>query len=81
MSKDSKTPTIFSGFISRFVLLLVSLSVVGIATAQPNQSALPRQLAWTAYNLGTTGYNQAVGIGAMLREKYGVTLRLSLIHI
>ena len=76
MSKDSKTPTIFSGFISRFVLFLVSLSVVGIATAQPNQSALPRQLAWTAYNLGTTGYNQAVGIGAMLREKYGVTLRV-----
>ena len=76
LSKDSKTPTIFSGFISRFVLLLVSLSVAGIATAQPNQSALPRQLAWTAYNLGTTGYNQAVGIGAMLREKYGVTLRV-----
>ena len=75
-SKDSKTPTIFSGFISRFVLLLVSLSVAGIATAQPNQSALPRQIAWTAYNLGTTGYNQAVGIGAMLREKYGVTLRV-----
>ena len=76
MSKDSKTPTIFSGFISRFVLLLVSLLVAGIATAQPNQSALPRQIAWTAYNLGTTGYNQAVGIGAMLREKYGVTLRV-----
>ena len=75
-SKDSKTPTIFSGFISRFVLLLVSLSVAGIATAQSNQSALPRQIAWTAYNLGTTGYNQAVGIGAMLREKYGVTLRV-----
>jgi len=75
-SNDYKAPTIFSGFISRFVLLLVSLSVAGIATAQPNQSALPRQLAWTAYNLGTTGYNQAVGIGAMLREKYGVTLRV-----
>ena len=75
-SKDSKTPTIFSGFISRFILLLASLSIAGIAAAQPNQSALPRQLAWTAYNLGTTGYNQAVGIGAMLREKYGVTLRV-----
>ena len=76
LSKDSKTPTIFSGFISRFVWLLVSLSVASIATAQPSQSALPRQIAWTAYNLGTTGYNQAVGIGAMLREKYGVTLRV-----
>jgi TRAP transporter TAXI family solute receptor len=33
-------------------------------------------MAWSAYNLGTTGYNQAVAIGAMLREKYNVTLRV-----
>ena len=33
-------------------------------------------MAWTAYNLGSTGYNQAVAIGAMLREKYDVTLRV-----
>ena len=33
-------------------------------------------MAWTAYNLGSTGYNQAVAIGAMLREKFGVTLRV-----
>jgi TRAP transporter TAXI family solute receptor len=33
-------------------------------------------MAWTAYNLGSTGYNQAVAIGAMLRDKYNVTLRV-----
>lgn len=37
---------------------------------------LPRTMAWSAYNLGTTGYNQAVGIGKMLRQRYGVTLRV-----
>ena len=42
-------------------------------TAQPE---LPRQMAWTAYNLGTTGYNQAVAIGAMLRDRYNITLRV-----
>ena len=37
---------------------------------------LPRTMAWSAYNLGTTGYNQAVGIGQMLRRREGVTLRV-----
>ncbi|MDP2379285.1 MAG: hypothetical protein Q8M35_02145, partial [Pseudohongiella sp.] len=45
-------------------------------TAQSDQPQLPAQMAWTAYNLGTTGYNQSVAIGAMLREKYNVTLRV-----
>ena len=80
MSKYLKTSTVSAGFIFRFILLLVSLSVAGNAIAQSNRLAyganLPRQIAWTAYNLGCTGYNQAVGIGAMLREKYGVTLRV-----
>lgn len=37
---------------------------------------LPQQMAWTAYNVGTTGYSQAVAIGAMLREQYDITLRV-----
>ncbi len=56
--------------------LLVVLAATGTALAQPGQVELPRQMAWTAYNLGSTGYNQAVAIGAMLRDKYNVTLRV-----
>ena len=59
-----------------FVSLLVSVSLTNAATAQPSEPELPRQMAWTAYNLGSTGYNQAVAIGAMLRDKYNVTLRV-----
>lgn len=44
--------------------------------AQSGQPELPRQIAWTAYNLGTTGYNQSVAIGAMLRDQYNITLRV-----
>jgi uncharacterized protein len=44
--------------------------------AQPDAVPLPRTLAWTAYNLGTTGYNQSVAIGNVLRNRYGVTLRV-----
>jgi TRAP transporter TAXI family solute receptor len=39
-------------------------------------SALPRAMAWSAYNLGSTGYNQAVAIGKVLKDHYGVTLRV-----
>jgi TRAP transporter TAXI family solute receptor len=60
----------------QLLVLLVSLTVAGLTLAQPNQVELPRQMAWTAYNLGTTGYNQAVAIGAMLRNRYNVTLRV-----
>ena len=33
-------------------------------------------MSWSAYNLGTTGYNQAVGIGKALKDNYGVNLRV-----
>lgn len=61
-----------------FATLVLTLILVAssVASAQESQPELPRQMAWTAYNLGTTGYNQSVAIGAMLREKYNVTLRV-----
>ena len=37
---------------------------------------LPSTLAWSAYNTGTTGYNQSVAIGKALKDKYGVSLRV-----
>ncbi len=37
---------------------------------------LGKSMAWTAYNLGTTGYNQAVAIGKVLKDHYGTTLRV-----
>jgi TRAP transporter TAXI family solute receptor len=33
-------------------------------------------MAWSAYNLGTTGNSQAVAIGKMLKDRYGVSLRV-----
>ena len=35
-----------------------------------------RTMAWSAYNLGTTGYNQAVAIGKALKDHYDVNLRV-----
>lgn len=64
------------GLTNQFVLVATLFLFPTILFAQSSQSALPSRMAWTAYNLGSTGYNQAVAIGAMLREKYDVTLRV-----
>ena len=41
--------------------------------SEPN---FPRTMSWSAYNLGTTGYNQAVAIGKALKDNYDVNLRV-----
>lgn len=51
---------------------LLMLAPSGFADA----SDLPRSMAWSAYNLGTTGNSQAVAIGKMLKDRYGVNLRI-----
>lgn len=62
----------------RWALLLatVSLPATLAPPAVAEQTALPRAMAWSAYNLGTTGYNQAVAIGKVLKDHYNVTLRV-----
>ncbi len=37
---------------------------------------LPDTVAWSAYNTGTTGYNQSVAIGKALKDAYGTSLRV-----
>jgi uncharacterized protein len=57
-------------------LLAWLLCFSATAAAAADEPALPRAMAWSAYNLGTTGYNQAVAIGKVLKDNYGVTLRV-----
>jgi len=52
----------------------VGLAVAGSALAADIE--LPKTLVWTAYNTGTSGYNQAVAIGSVLKNTYGVNLRV-----
>jgi len=46
------------------------------AIAQTNDIGLPSTLAWSAYGVGSGGYNQSVAIGNALKQKYGVNLRV-----
>jgi TRAP transporter TAXI family solute receptor len=54
--------------------LIALPGIVREATAQ--EAKLPATLAWTAYDVGSSGYNQAVAIGAAMKNKYGVSLRV-----
>jgi TRAP transporter TAXI family solute receptor len=53
--------------------------VAGLVLANPAKAAdikLPATLAWTAYDVGSGGYNQAVAIGNALKNRLGVNLRV-----
>ncbi len=54
--------------------VVLALSVVCLPAMAAD--GLPRTLAWSAYSLGSTGYNQAVAIGKVLKVHYGVNLRV-----
>ncbi len=57
-------------------LALAMLILLGSSAAWAAQPEFPRTMAWSAYNLGSTGYNQAVAIGKVLKDHYGVNLRV-----
>src|SRR5690606_34488358 len=56
------------------VVSLAAMAMIGPASAEDIK--LPSQLAWTAYDTGSAGYNQAVAIGSALKEVLGVNLRV-----
>jgi uncharacterized protein len=57
----------------RTALLAAAALLSGTAQAQVK---LPSTLAWSAYDVGSAGYNQSVGIGNALKQKYNVSLRV-----
>lgn len=67
-------------FVTRATRVACALSfglMAGFATAASAKDVeLPKTLAWSAYDVGSGGYNQAVAIGNALRHKFGITLRV-----
>lgn len=54
----------------------VVASTVLIAMSAAAEDKLPSTLAWTAYDVGSGGYNQSVAIGGALKRKMSVNLRV-----
>ena len=53
---------------------LAASAALAAATAQAQD--LPKQISWTAYGTTSSGYAQSVGLGNMLKAKYGADLRI-----
>jgi hypothetical protein len=53
------------------IIVLSCAALAPAALVAADDIKLPRVIAWTAYNLGTTGYNQAVAIGKVLKDRHG----------
>jgi TRAP transporter TAXI family solute receptor len=51
-------------------------TVLSLALPASAQVKLPPTLAWSAYDVGSGGYNQSVAIGNALKQKYNVSLRV-----
>jgi TRAP transporter TAXI family solute receptor len=61
----------------RTILAAAGLAALILAPAASQTGGkLPETLTWTAYDVGSGGYNQAVAIGNALKNKMGVTLRV-----
>ncbi|UCH48898.1 MAG: TAXI family TRAP transporter solute-binding subunit, partial [Betaproteobacteria bacterium] len=56
------------------LLAAVAVSIAGCEDTPPSE--LPKQLAWSAYDVGSGGYNQSVAIGNAFKQKYNVSLRV-----
>jgi TRAP transporter TAXI family solute receptor len=64
-------------FFAAFLLLCALVPSSWVQAADDGfKPEFPRTMSWSAYNLGTTGYNQAVAIGKALKDNYGVNLRV-----
>lgn len=60
----------------RLAAAVLAAALTGGHAHAQGQSGLPATLAWSAYDVGSGGYNQAVAIGNALKQRHGVNLRV-----
>ena len=55
---------------------LAGISLVALPAARAEDVKLPPTLTFTAYDTGTAGFNIAVAVGKMMKDKYGTDVRV-----
>jgi TRAP transporter TAXI family solute receptor len=55
---------------------LAGISIIAATPARADDVKLPPTMAVTAYDTGTAGFNIAVGVGKMMKDKYGTDVRV-----
>ena len=64
---------------TRYITTVAAMALAGtaaISAAQAQDIKLPTTMAFTAYDTGTSGFNIAVGVGKMMKDKYGTDVRV-----
>ncbi len=61
---------------SKLLALGVGTLVMAAGSAFADDIKLPAQMTWTAYGTTSTGYQQSVAIGNVLKKKYGMQLNI-----
>src|SRR5918992_527116 len=57
-------------------IALAGTALLTSPAAYANDVKLPPPMAATAYDTGTAGFNIAVGVGKMMKDKYGTDVRV-----
>jgi TRAP transporter TAXI family solute receptor len=57
-------------------VVLTSISLLTGPAAQAQEAKLPPTMTFTAYDTGTAGFNIAVAVGKMMKDKYGSDVRV-----
>src|SRR5438552_5892698 len=57
-------------------IALASISLLALSAAYADDVKLPPTMVVTAYDTGTAGFNIAVGVGKMMKDKYGTDVRV-----
>jgi hypothetical protein len=57
-------------------IALASISLLALPAAYAEDVKLPPTMVVTAYDTGTAGFNIAVGVGKMMKDKYGTDVRV-----
>lgn len=57
-------------------VIFTSIPLLTISAVRAEDVKLPPTMTFTAYDTGTAGFNIAVAVGKMMKEKYGTDLRV-----
>jgi TRAP transporter TAXI family solute receptor len=65
-----------SAKLSAFVAALAALALCSVPAARAQDLKLPSTLTFTAYDTGSSGFNIAVAVGKMFKDKYNTDVRV-----
>src|SRR6476620_949159 len=74
--KPSEGPTMSHRLKALAPTARASISLLALPAAYAEDVKLPATLTFTAYDTGTAGFNIAVGVGKMMKDKYGTDVRV-----